>query len=235
VSLASTRRRDDDRDMAADRIATSSSDSSSAHPKRPHRIPAAHGRAVHVRAGEVVHVTNPSGTQVVDTWAFAGAHEWLSMEHCREVLQRLWFDVGDTLVSNRYTPLLTILEDTSPGRHDTLIAACSAEMFARMGGSAGHRNCRDNLQEAAEQAGLRPAGTPAPWNLFMSAPVSADGAIAFRRPDPCPGARVVLRAEAELTLVFSACPDDLYPTNGGDGSPRDVEVIVHAARPGDGT
>jgi uncharacterized protein YcgI (DUF1989 family) len=28
----------------------------------------------------------------------------------------------------------------------------------------------------------------------------------------------------DCLMVFSACPDDVYPTNGGDGSPCDVHL-----------
>jgi uncharacterized protein len=60
----------------------------------------------------------------------------------------------------------------------------------------------------------------------MSAPVLADGSIEYRRPTSQPGDYVELTAEIDLLLVFSACPDDHYPTNGGDGRPRDAHVRV---------
>jgi uncharacterized protein len=156
--------------------------------------------------------------------------ERLSLDRCREVLERLWFIPGDTLISNAYTPLVRIIEDTSPGRHDTLIASCSAEMYRRVGAGDSHRNCEDNFREATAEIGFHPLTIPAPWNLFMSAPVDADGKIEYRRPELRPGGRVVLCAEAPLVAVFSACPDDHYPTNGGDGTPRDVEIIVRHPR-----
>ena len=50
--------------------------------------------------------------------------------------------------------------------------------------------------------------------------------IAFERPNCRPGDYVELRAEMDCVLVFSACPDDVYPTNGGDGTPRDAHVGI---------
>ena len=44
------------------------------------------------------------------------------MEHC--ALPRRSSPAGDALVTNRRRPILTLVEDTSPGLHDTLIAAC---------------------------------------------------------------------------------------------------------------
>ena len=137
-------------------------------------IPARCGLAVPLKAGKRLRVINSSGTQVVDTWAFPAAdlEAFLSMEHCREVLQRIVFEPGDTLIDNRYRPLLKITADTSPGGHDTLIAACSQAMYAHAGVEGPHANCADNL--AAALAGHdRPfAFTPSPWNLFMLAPVN---------------------------------------------------------------
>lgn len=195
-----------------------------------HRIPAGHGVALPLREGQIVRVVNTSGTQVVDTWAFGPDDgEFLSLEHTRELLQRAAFGVGDRLVSNRYRPLLHVLEDTSPGDHDTLIAPCSREMYARMGAPADHRSCTDNLHEALAAVGRRTATVPSPWNLFMRVPIAADGTLEFLRPEPWPGGAVTLRAEADLVLVCSACPDDLYPTNGGDGRPQDAHLELMAS------
>jgi uncharacterized protein YcgI (DUF1989 family) len=37
-----------------------------------------------------------------------------------------------------------------------------------------------------------------------------------------------MRAEMDCLMVFSACPDDVYPTNGGDGTPVDAHVELVA-------
>ena len=46
------------------------------------------------------------------------------MEHIRTSISRLVPKVGDVLVTNHRRPILALIEDTSPGIHDTLIAAC---------------------------------------------------------------------------------------------------------------
>ena len=176
--------------------------------------------------GARLRVVNTPGTQVVDTWAFAMGDplEYLSMEHCREVLQRIVFEPGDVLLSNRYRPMLEIVADSSPGGHDTLIAACSRAMYARSGAGEDHANCADNLAHALAGYGHRVPFTPAPWNLFMLAPVRDGRTIAYERPTARPGDAVEIAALADCLMVFSACPDDVYPTNGGDGRPRDAHV-----------
>lgn len=194
-------------------------------------VPAGRGASVRLGRGDAITITNTSGTQVVDLWCLAatGDGEHLSMGHCREVLARLWFDPGDELVSDRYTPLLRYDSDTSGGRHDTLVAACNPEMYRRFGRPDEHPSCASNLHDALRGTGLGLAFTPQPWNLFMRAPVAEDGSIAFVRPPYAPGAEVALTALEACLLVLSSCPDDCYPTNGGDGSPRDVDLVVRRA------
>ena len=191
-------------------------------------VPAGQGLAVPLAQGQRLRVVNTPGTQVVDTWAFAHGDPWefLSMEHCREVLQRIVFEPGDVLLTNRYRPILEIVADSSPGGHDTLIAACSRPMYARAGHGDDHANCADNLAHALEGHGHLLGFTPQPWNLFMLAPVRDGRTIDYVRPTSQPGDAVELRALMDCLLAFSACPDDVYPTNGGDGTPRDVHVEV---------
>ena len=205
-------------------------------PDREIVVPAGEGRCCRLARGATLSVVNTHGTQVVDTWAFpvpgdaggdaggdrGGGPEFLSMEHCREVLKRIVFEAGDVLITNRYRPILTVLADTSPGGHDTLIAACSEAMYIQAGRPSGHRNCADNLRSALAGENLALPFTPSPWNLFMIAAVIDGRAIDYRRPHSRPGDSVTVRAEMDCLVAVSACPDDVYPTNGGDGTPRDV-------------
>ena len=89
-------------------------------------IPARRGIAVHVNKGQSIKVINTHGEQVVDTWAFNRDEvtEFMSMEATRATLLKLRPTVGDSLYSNRRRQILTVIEDTSPGVHDTLMAAC---------------------------------------------------------------------------------------------------------------
>jgi uncharacterized protein YcgI (DUF1989 family) len=90
------------------------------------QIPAGHGRAVRLGAREALRIVNTHGHQVVDCWAFSAGDlaEAMSMEHTRAALSRVRPRVGDAFVTNRRRPILLLEEDSSPGIHDTLIAAC---------------------------------------------------------------------------------------------------------------
>jgi uncharacterized protein YcgI (DUF1989 family) len=191
-------------------------------------IPARKGIAAVLATGQRVKVINTHGQQVIDTWAFNRAElaECMSMEHSRASLSRLMARVGDSMVTNHRRPILTLVEDTSPGIHDTLIAACDRYRYELLGCPGYHDNCTDNLATALTALGLTPPETPSPWNLFMNIPVRADGGLSFEPPVCKAGDYVVLRAEMDCIIVFSACPQDIVPINGVACTPTEAHVTI---------
>ena len=189
-------------------------------------IPARRGKAVLLKRGQHVKVINTHGQQVVDTWAFNSADlgECMSMEHTRTALSRIMVHVGDSLVTNQRRPILTLAEDTSSGIHDTLIAACDRYRYALLGCTTYHDNCTDNLAAALVELGLQAPETPSPWNLFMHIPVHADGSLSFEPPVCKPGDYVLLRAELDCVVAFSACPQDIVPINGVACRPTEAHI-----------
>jgi uncharacterized protein len=187
-------------------------------------IPARRGCAIRLPHGASIEIVNVHGTQVVDTWALCppGLDEHLSMEHTRAVLARLVPRVGDQLYSSERRPLLTLLADTSPGVHDTLMASCDPERYRMLGHVGYHDNCRDNFAAALTDLGLPGQPVPAPFNVFMNVVWEADGSLRFEPPRSKPGDRVRLRAETDLVIVMSACPQDLVPVNGAAMRPADA-------------
>ena len=125
-------------------------------------IPARRGKAAFVQAGQVVEVINTHGEQVVDTWAFSrnDLGEFLSNEHTRAHTLHMTPRPGDILRSNRRRPILALIEDTSGGVHDTLIAACGSHRYAFLGVQGHHDNCQDNLFAAMAELGLTPPEVP---------------------------------------------------------------------------
>ncbi|MGJ4857468.1 DUF1989 domain-containing protein [Labrys sp. La1] len=191
-------------------------------------IPARKGVAERVKAGQTVTVINTHGSQVVDSWAFNAEDpgEFMSMEHSRGAMLRVNPQVGDTLRSNRRRPMLTLTEDNSGGIHDTLIAACDRYRYEQLGHVGHHDSCTDNLANALASVGVTDAETPSPLNLFMNIPVGEDGSVSFQPPVSTPESHVRLRAEMDLIIVFSACPQDLVPVNGADCIPQDAHYTI---------
>jgi uncharacterized protein len=191
-------------------------------------IPGGHGRAFALGTGQAIRIVNTFGTQVVDFWALGriDASEHLSVEHTRRMLGSLFPGEGDILYSNRRTPMLTIERDTSPGRHDMLLACCDPWLYRHYGCEPGHRNCRDNFLEALAAAGVVGVLVPNPLNLWMNIPVSENRHIAIGTPLSQPGDLVVLRALMDVVVILSACPMDVTPINGEDRTPRPVHCAI---------
>jgi uncharacterized protein YcgI (DUF1989 family) len=191
-------------------------------------IPARQGKALRLRRGQKARVVNSKGQQVVDTWAFNAADlsEFMSMEHSRVAIGRIIPGIGDALVTNRRRPILTLIEDTSGGIHDTLFAACDRWRYELLGAQGYHDNCTDNLAAALKALGLAPPETPAPLNLFMNIPVLDGNRVEARPPVSTPGSYVTLRAEMDCVMAFSACPQDMIPINGTAMRPTEAHVEI---------
>ena len=191
-------------------------------------IPARRGAAARVAAGQRVKVIKTHGSQVVDTWAFNAREvtEWMSMEASRAWFLKLRAAVGDTFRTNQRRPILTLVEDTSGGAHDTLMAACDLPRYRLLGVEGHHDNCRDNLHAALGALGITVPATPSPLNLFMNIPWTPDGTLAWAEPVSTPGSYAVFRAEMDLIVAFSACPQDLVPINGLSMRPTEAHFAV---------
>ncbi|KAF2741438.1 hypothetical protein EJ04DRAFT_453899, partial [Polyplosphaeria fusca] len=169
--------------------------------------------------------------------------EYLSLPHTRSTTHRLVPQVDDTLLSNLRNPIMTLVEDTTPGAHDTLTAACDASQYTFLGidKPEEHGSCAENLvlalKELNEKAGLK--GTkavgaeitvniaPTPLHLFMNAPIDFDSSaqddgsgakgasIKIDEPTGKKRSYVRFRAERDIVIVMSACPMDVGKQNGG--------------------
>ena len=191
-------------------------------------IPARKGKAARLNRGEMVKVINTTGQQVVDTWAFNASdlREFMSMEHSRVAMGHIMPVVGDTLVTNRRRPILTVVEDTSGGIHDTLVAACDRWRYELLGCEGYHDNCTDNLTAVLAELGLAPPEVPAPLNLFMNIPVIDGNRVEVRPPVSIPGSHIALRAAIDCILAFSACPQDILPVNGLAMRPTHAHFMI---------
>ena len=178
------------------------------------QIPARKGKAAFVSQGQSVKLINTHGSQVVDTWAFArhDLKEFMSMEHTRATLVKIMPAAGDHLYSNRRRPILTIKEDTTPGIHDTLMAACDDFRYGLLGCTEYHDNCTDNLAGAMYALGLTAPETPSPFNVFMNIPWTEDGELSFDPPQSKPGDHILLEAQMDLVIAFPPVPRTYCPS-----------------------
>jgi uncharacterized protein YcgI (DUF1989 family) len=191
-------------------------------------IPAREGRAVRVENGREFRVIDVAGGQVADTWAFTNddPSEFHSAQHTRAVASRLFPRLGEQFVTNRRRPILTLVEDETPGIHDMLIAACDPPRYDSLGVKGWHASCEENLKDALGALGVEaPRFAPQPINLFMNTPALPDGTIDWRPAKTKAGDHVLLRAELDLVLAVSACPQDIVAINEKNPTPIEIELL----------
>lgn len=181
-----------------------------------------------MKAGQYARIVNTHGNQVVDAWVVAARDpgEMSSMDHTRSVNSNIFFMNDMSVISSRRRPMLKMVADSAGVRHDTLLCPCSRELYQQLGCTEPHRNCTDNFHEALAEVGLAAPFTPASLNLFMNVPVKADGTVDRIPPATVAGDYVVLRAEMDLILVLSACPQDITLINGDARTPKDIAVAL---------
>jgi uncharacterized protein YcgI (DUF1989 family) len=128
-----------------------------------------------------------AGQQVCDFWCFATGNKgsdgllrtFMSMHHSHDAIKKHIPAVGDVLVTSQSKPILTFLEDSGPGVHDTTVAACSHELYESIlgiGPNDHHDSCTNNLHVALKALGYKLTDdvlnfyTPSPFNLWCVVP-----------------------------------------------------------------
>lgn len=191
-----------------------------------YRVAAQSGIAIFVPRLSSVQIIDPEGSQVADVFAFLveDSSEWMSTSHTRAVCRKLFPDVGESFVTNQYRPILTFMNDDSPGQHDMLYPACEPAMYRRLGVQGHHPSCRENYLNAVRSAWSTSFPCPDPVNLFQNSPVSSDGDLVPDVATSGPGDSVTLRAELDLMLVVTACSPDVVQISGEQCTPIHLEV-----------
>jgi uncharacterized protein len=82
---------------------------------------------------------------------------------------------------------------------------------------------RDDRQRRGA-AGADERDLPPNMNFFMNVPVEAGGAMAIAEGISKPGDYVDLRAEKDVIVVISNCPQELNPCSGGNPTPIRLTV-----------
>jgi len=162
-------------------------------------------------------------------WAFRAddPSEHMSMPHSVVYLSRIKPAVGSVLVSNLRNPMLCLTQDSSPGVHCMLFAACDPARYRLLGCTAHHDNCADNLRRAVAALAVPLPYIPTPLNLFMNTRFDDDRVMRIEPPEAKAGDSVTFRAELDCIIVLSACPQDLVPVNGHGCTPTSVAYFVH--------
>ena len=117
-----------------------------------------------------------------------------------------------------------MLEDTSPGWHDMLYAACDPARYASLGAPGPHRSCAGNLAEALAGQGVEAGPVPQPINVFMDVRARPDGTLVSSPASSRPGDYLAFRAAQECIVVLSSCPMDIVPISADGITPLELQI-----------
>ncbi|MDE0547422.1 urea carboxylase-associated family protein [Microbacterium sp. C7(2022)] len=192
-----------------------------------HRLEPGTGRAVIVRAGQILRVAQVEGNQCADLNVFSLADYREAMHVGRtRTLHGIHPVAGDFLWSAppRERAMMFILNDTA-GLNDTLFPRCSANMYESMFGFADHTNCADMQAEAQREFGLTPDDVHDSFNLFMGTTVNDDGSCSVVHQQTSADDYVELLALMDVLAVPNTCGNDIFRTSNYALRPLDLTVM----------
>jgi uncharacterized protein len=182
-----------------------------------------------ITAGQTLRIVDLEGNQAVDTLFYAASdptERYSAVDTIREQ-GNIYLTTGTRLLSTEGRVLCTIVADTC-GRHDTLGGACAAEsnQVRYAIEKKFMHSCRDTflLTLACETHGMSKRDLTANVNFFMNVPVTPEGKLTFEDGVSGAGRYVELRAEMDVRVLISNCPQLNNPCNGYDPTP--VRVLV---------
>ena len=205
-------------------------------------VPARHGRGCIVKKGQLLRIVAVEGKQVADV-SFLNADNPREGFHAGQTLALNMLEgTGDLRhVTKLYSRppyenvMLTVVDDPVGVHFAWMGGRCSPKIYDvrnRMGigrtvDAASHRTCQQNLEEAVAPFGVEPDMVPDVFNIFMHNDDRAtfeEGRMMFLPPVADKDDYIELRAEMNVLVAISACPNDQDAVN--DGTPKPLGVVV---------
>lgn len=189
-----------------------------------HTLPSGEPYLLAIGRGQTLRIVDLEGNQAVDVIFYNRDDPAEHYSATDTMLHQggIYLTTGSVLMSSEARPMLTIVADTC-GRHDTLGGACAAESntvrYALQ--KKFMHSCRDNYLIALQHAdiGLGKRDLVPNVNFFMNVPVTEDGGLQFADGVSAPGKYVELRAEMNLWMLVSNCPQLNNPCNAYNPTP----------------
>lgn len=171
-------------------------------------IPPRSGTAFILTKGKKLKVIDVEGEQVSDFVCF-NLHEkteYLSSGRTLDYEETVFLTKGNSFYSNRSNVMFELVEDTV-GRHDFLLAPCSAEMFRiTYGHTDPHHGCFGNLTKALSKFGIHDDAIPTCFNIFMNVALDGTtGKLSVLPPKSKAGDFIILEAKMDLIVGMTAC------------------------------
>ncbi len=192
-------------------------------------LPAGESWLHEVQAGQTFRILDLEGNQAVDTLFYSARdpEERYSAVDTIRAQGNIYLTAGTELMSSEGNVLMTIVADTC-GRHDTLGGACAAESNSvryAIDKKFMH-SCRDSFLHALGhcECGMDKRDLTANVNFFMNVPVTPSGELTFADGISGAGKYVEMRAEMDVFVLISNCPQLNNPCNAYNPTP--VQLLI---------
>ena len=180
-------------------------------------VPARAAWSAVIPTGHLLTITDLHGNQAVDFLVYDAADTSVrySAPDTLQAQGGIFLTTGSVLMSTEHTALMTLTAD-AVGRHDTVGGACSKESNTlRYGHHTWTQHaCVDNFLAEGARWGLGKRDLVSNVNWYMNVPVEPDGALGIVDGISAPGLSLTLRAEREVLVLVSNCPQVNNPCNG---------------------
>lgn len=186
-------------------------------------------RARRLLAGQSMRIVQVDGQQCADL-IFFDAND---LRHrCSMVPTILESDrwrlrQGDRVMSNRGVPMVVIDDDTLSA-YQTCGNCCSAALNEMRYGIEGTHSCQMNLVGSMSEYDFRPSDIgEGVFGVFFNMVYGDDGSVAIQELENGTFDFVDLRAEMDLIVALSACPQERNP--GNNWEPKALRVLIHSS------
>jgi urea carboxylase-associated protein 1 len=194
-------------------------------------VPARAPYSATLKAGQTMRIIDLESQQAVDA-LFYNAHDKTERYSAQDTLaaqavlgKKFYLETCAVLLSNESRPMVTITADTC-GFHDTCAGACSCESnTVRFGHETRFmHSCRENFLAELGRHGMGKRDLVSNVNFFMNVPIRPNGELTVDDGVSEPGGYVDLRAEMDVLVVISNCPQVNNPCNGF--TPTPIRIII---------
>jgi uncharacterized protein len=207
-------------------------------------IPASYGRGFVVPEGHILRIEEVEGKQVVDA-TFQNADNLRETFHAGQSMALNMLGGTGNLKQVRYlysrppyeNVLMEVTDDPVGVNFAWMGGRCTRKIYefrnargiGRNVDVDGHRTCQQNLEEALEPFGVEPDLVPDVFNIWMNNDDEAtvrEQHMVFLRPIADVGDYIELRAELNVLVGISACPNDQDDVNDGRPKPLGIKIFA---------
>jgi len=177
-------------------------------------------------AGETLRFVDIEGQQVPDLVCYNAQDmsEEINLGNSLLLNGRREFVEGDRLFSVICTPMMTITGYSNSTSY-AYGPMCSEELNRIRYGVPNTRNCRDNFAMALSEWNIDRRRVPNAFVPFMNVGVDESGRFGIREPTSEAGDYYDLRADMDLIVAASNCPQERNPCNAFN--PTAMGIVIY--------